>query len=145
MLFGTFLCRARPRCEIFYATLFGGRENKHGIQFFFLSWFKLGCGPQDSTPVKFFYSFPVFSKLEYKCKSLRKHKFVLIVMYLLHLPSIFLKHPIFMNVTLSFWFYRKALWSKEESIMICWKNCLLYKTGIKGNYNIPSIHFRFGI
>ena len=43
---GTFLCRARPRREFFYVTLFGGSENRFTMINFFLSRFKLGCGPQ---------------------------------------------------------------------------------------------------
>ena len=40
--------------------------------------------------------------------------------------SLFLKHLILMNMTL--WFYWKLIWSKKEiqSIMIRWKNCIVY-------------------
>ena len=41
----------------FFKTLFGVKKKKHTM-------IKLGCGPKDSTPVKFTYSFAVLSKLE---------------------------------------------------------------------------------
>ena len=50
--------------------------------------------------------------------------------------DIFKAPYIFMNVTLSFWFNRKLLWSKEESIMIRWNNCI--------KFVIWASNFRFG-
>ena len=49
--------------KYFYGTLFGGR-NKHTMMIFFIPSSNLGAVPKDSTPVKFSYSFAVFSKLE---------------------------------------------------------------------------------
>ena len=59
----------------FFKTLFGVKKKNTMI--------KLGCGPKDSTPVKFTYSFAVLSKLEWKQKSLKKSEFFLIVTSLL--------------------------------------------------------------
>ena len=84
--------------------------------FFIPSW-NLGAVPKDSTPVKFSYSFAVFSKLE-KTQKFEKTRIRLNSDVFATLAINILKHPAFTNVTLSFWFYRKHLWSKEESIMI---------------------------
>ena len=43
--------------KFFYGTLFGVKKKTHTM-------IKLGCGPKDSTPVKFTYSFAVLIKLE---------------------------------------------------------------------------------
>ena len=56
-LFGAFLFRTRPRREIFLCDVVWSEKKKHTM-------IKLGCGPKDSTPVKFTYSFAVLIKLE---------------------------------------------------------------------------------
>ena len=112
--------------KFFYGMLFGRRENKHTMMIFFIPSSNLGSVPKDSTPVKFSYSFAVFKKLE-KTQKFEKTRIRLKSDIFATLAINILKHPTFMNVTLSFWFYRKHLWSKEESIMIRWKNCLLNK------------------
>ena len=87
--------------NFFYGTLFGGR-NKQTMMIFFRPSSNLGAVPKDSTPVKFSYSFAVFSKFE--ITQIRLNSDVLAT-----LAINTLKQPIFMNVTLSFWFYRKQL------------------------------------
>ena len=95
--------------KFFYGTLFGGRENKHTMMIFFISSSNLGAVPKDSTPVKFSYSFALFvCKLE-KTQKFEKTRIRLNSDVFATLAINILRHPTFMNVTLSFWFYRKHL------------------------------------
>ena len=59
--------------------------------------------------MKFSYSFPILSKLEYKRKSLGTRELVLIVTYLLHSLSIFLKRPYIHERGIFIWILSQSL------------------------------------
>ena len=78
------------------------------MMIFFIPSSNLGSVPKDSTPVKFTYSFAVLSKLE-KTQKFEKTRIPLNSDVFATLAISILKHPIFIKVTFSFWFYRKHL------------------------------------
>ena len=78
------------------------------MMIFFIPSSNLGSVPKDSTPVKFTYSFAVLSKLE-KTQKFEKTRIRLNSDVFATLAINILKHPIFIKVTFSFWFYRKHL------------------------------------
>ena len=80
--------------------------------------------PQWNSPIHV----PFWASWNKRRKVLKNAKFVLIVTYLqppcywfFYAPYIYERDTIILVLS-------KLLWSKEESIMIRWKNCLLYKT-----------------
>ena len=108
--------------------LFGGRENKHTTMIFFIPSSNLGAVPKDSTPVKFSYSFAVFSKLE-KTQKFEKTRIRLNSDVFATLAINILKHPTFTNVTLSFWFYPVRVAHISEWKMITQGQRLFAKSG----------------
>ena len=79
--------------KFFYGTLFGRRENKHKMMIFFIPSSNVGSVPKDSTPVKFSYSFAVFSKLE-KTQKFEKTRIRLNSDVFATLAINILKHPV---------------------------------------------------
>ena len=101
--------------KFFYGTLFGGRENKYLMMIFFHPQIKLGCGPQgfnSSEILLFIRRFQQVGKTQKVEKTrIRLNSDVLLATLAINI----LKHPTFMNVTLSFWFYpRKLLYDRRR-------------------------------
>ena len=105
--------------------LFGRRENKHTTMIFFIPSSNLGAVPKDST-LLFICRFQQVGKTQkFEKTRIRLNSDVLLAALAINI----LKHPTFMNVTLSFWFYPLRVAHISEWKMITQGQRVFAKSG----------------